>query len=67
MVCSVWCRAAMDIGQRQPLQEQSCATNAAGTQSQASFNYGEFSRGLMALSSPHASESYVLSVQCYQS
>jgi hypothetical protein len=26
MVCSVWRRAVLDIGQRQPLQEPSCAT-----------------------------------------
>jgi hypothetical protein len=31
----------MDIGQRQPLQEQSCAMSAEGTQGQASFHYGE--------------------------
>jgi CRISPR/Cas system-associated endoribonuclease Cas2 len=41
MVCSVWCRAAMDIGQRQPLQERSGTTSTEGTQGQASFHHGE--------------------------
>jgi hypothetical protein len=41
MVCSAWCRAAMDIGQRQPLQERDGTTSTEGTQGQASFHYGE--------------------------
>jgi hypothetical protein len=41
MVCSVWCRAAMDIGHRQPLQERSGTTSTVGTQGQASFHHGE--------------------------
>jgi hypothetical protein len=41
MVCSVWCRAAMDIGQRQPLQERGGTTSTEGTQGQVSFHHGE--------------------------
>jgi hypothetical protein len=41
MVCSVWCRAAIDIGQRQPLQERGGKTSTEGTQGQASFHYGK--------------------------
>jgi hypothetical protein len=41
LVCSVWCRAAMDIGQRQPLQERGGTTSTEGTQGRASFHHGE--------------------------
>jgi Integrase zinc binding domain len=39
------CRTAdaMDIGQRQPLQERSGTTSTEGTQGQASFHYGKLS------------------------
>jgi hypothetical protein len=41
MVCSVWCRVAMNIGQRQPFQERDGTTSTEGTQGKASFHYGE--------------------------
>jgi hypothetical protein len=41
LVCFVWCRAATDIGHRETLQERGGATSTEGSQSQASFFYGE--------------------------
>jgi hypothetical protein len=41
MICSVWCRADMNFGQRQPLHERGDTTSMKITQGQASFYYGE--------------------------
>jgi hypothetical protein len=40
-VDTIWCRAAMDIGQRQKLRERGGTTSTEGTQGQASFHHGE--------------------------